>query len=203
MIGRDYTDYVLNDFSIVKKMKFHILESAEHTYKETLVAQINPDQLRFSFARREIKTGSSDTATDGPVFAGVPDGDINMELRYDIYDEYMARSMNDTLPMINIGLGTDGDKTSFKKFIEYVGNPLYYCYFKWGGFEHFGQIKNFSGQFTCFSRWGHPLKATAELTIERQEGPKNNIIRDGIIESSESADTGGMTALLVADTALR
>ena len=186
-----YRTGVLNDFSIVSKAVFYIMEKKDgifsgtygRTSEDPLPVQINPTSLNFDYGddkkTPEMFRGISwpDEINDIPRVqmpkSGLR-GSLNITLTYDVYDEYFVRTMDGLLT--SSLLGTDSDEmslmsesaTSLKKLTDYAGLMNFYVLFVWGNISYFGLLRKVDVDYHTFSRWGDPLKAEAKIEIEKQ-----------------------------------
>ena len=209
----DYRVSVLNDFSIVSKAVFYVLnceydEKHNQTYKviDKLPVQINPDHLYHAAAKKPQRGnfvsggGKSTESFDGSSYSS----SIEIQVYYDIYDDYLstgeglvtdARSgkislLNEeytTLPKL-LRLGTNrvyGNNNSYGQIPR--------VYFKWGEVEQFGIVSGVNAEYTAFSRWGSPLKCTASVTMELEEKPDNSIF--SLVNSAAEVYTKQMDML--------
>lgn len=195
---KDYRTSVLNDFSCVRKAFFQVYQASGHkTFPgktsdrilnvgfdpiEIFPVQINPNSISLDY----YDSNKLSKATDASIYAGGPAsiplrydnrGDINpgsvdLTLRYDIYDEYNARTMNGSIPENEISLHSDSNNspiTSLQKLRQYAGNTgRYFVLFTWGEIHVFGLLSSLDITYESFSRWGNPLSATTRVTINRQ-----------------------------------
>lgn len=194
---KDYRTSVLNDFSCVRKAFFQVYQASGHkTFPgkvndrilemgfdpiEIFPVQINPNSISLDYyAAKQQKTPDASIYAGGP--ASIPlrydnRGDINpgsvdLTLRYNIYDEYSARTMNGSIPENEISLHSDNNDspiTSLQKLRQYAGNTgHYFVLFTWGEIHIFGLLSSLDITYESFSRWGNPLSATTRVTIDRQ-----------------------------------
>lgn len=153
-------------------------------FKDPLPVQINPYEFSVTYG----ETGKSiapiensilsNTNKEEPECGGIPilkpkegrpePGNISIKLVYDIYDEYNVRTMNGIDPLTDFSLESE-THTSLKRLGQIASaGGRYYVLFKWGDMEYFGLISNVEVDYRAFSRWGHALKADANITIENQ-----------------------------------
>lgn len=191
-----YRTSVLYDFSIVSKAKFYVFEEDvaftqymfkrvdTGDFKDPLPVQINPYDFHVTYGSTGKSIGPIDnsilstTSADEPIFGGIPfirpkkgspePGSISIKLVYDIYDEYNVRTMDGINPLTDFSLESE-THTSLKRLGQIASSGgRYYVLFKWGDIEYFGLISNVEVDYRAFSRWGHALKAEADITIENQ-----------------------------------
>ena len=210
--GKSYRTGVLNDFSIVSKAAFYILRpdgGNGYTLEEKLPVQINPSEFRHNcmckvYSLRDATSNSDLKVEELP-------SSINIPLKFDIYDEYNARTLNGAgALMADVSL-MNKQLTSLPKLIENWGKTDTYTFFKWGQMEYFGIISNIDCTYTAFSRWGEPLKCDATVSIAEKEmdlaGGASIISKLGAagsnIEKAETKSNKITTGLLVASKALR
>ncbi len=223
-----YRTGVVNDFSIVDKAVFYILKPStmgnmiKWNLEDSLPVQINPEKFSYTSHTQTNMIGGigPDGQTHCATYHNIPGDDkhISIELKYDIYDEYMIGT-NDGASLSSISL-FDPERTTLPKLVSYAsGNNSTYtkglnsnkmtktCYamFVWGSIEYFGQLTGVSCDYTAFSRWGDPLKCTATVNMILEERRSNNIGMNtvyGQIKSYSSAShvankiALGMTAAL-------
>ncbi len=199
----DYRVSVLNDFSIVSKAVFYVL-NYEYDEKhvpgysviDILPVQINPDHLYHAAAKKPQMSnfisggGKSMESLDGSSHST----SIEIQVYYDIYDDYLstgegliteARStqislLNEnytTLPkLLSLGTNRNYGKNNSSGQIPRV------C-FKWGEIAHYGIVTGVNAEYTAFSRWGSPLKCTASVTMELDPEPEN-LMKTAVKEGS-------------------
>ena len=189
-----YRTHVLYDFSIVSKAKFYVFEEdtsifgkginykrADGEFKDPLPVQINPDEFDVTYGSTVKSIGPIENSIlndreDLP--GGIPlikpqEGrsdleEIEINLKYDIYDEYNVRTMDGTVPTADFSLESE-THTSLKRLGKIASSGgRYYVLFVWGNIEHFGLISSVNVNYTAFSRWGHPLKADVTVKIVEQ-----------------------------------
>ncbi len=192
----NYRTGVLNDFSTVSKAKFYVLESKGNNLilKDTLPVQINPSEFRLEcksnmFMLEGLKQNTNPLLGTG----GIPLvkrkrtrslEDIDIPLRFDIYDEYNVRTL-EGVDVITTDMSLTNEKlTSLPNLIKCwkEGN---YVKFMWGKIDYFGIISNISGTYSAFSRWGDPLKCDATVTLSEQ--PIDSADGGGIMTSINAA----------------
>ena len=188
--------YVLNDYSIVKKAAIRIYTTdngtalLEANTKLNLVSrlsvQINPNRFdsQFSLPESNILNGARDSGTKANAMQyrhANTLGEADIQLIFDIYDEYLVRS-GDGSGAGGILQGMSGGSfsltndniTALPRLIRYAqgcgetmetAQPCF-IYFQWGEVEHFGVYKNISVNYYAFSSDGNPLKATADIEID-------------------------------------
>lgn len=192
LLSSNYRTSVLNDFSIVSKAVFYIMKENSGLFSGTygrvtgespLPVQINPAELSFSYGDEKKDTryyrGLNLTKEAGmePPILKMPNsslgGELKIDLKYDIYDEYFVRTM-DGLVTSSL-LGTDSSEmslmsesaTSLKRLTDFAGLPGYYVLFVWGNISYFGLLNDVQVNYYAFSRWGDPLKANASVVIKK------------------------------------
>lgn len=212
----NYRKYVWNDFSIVEKARIQIISSGtaenpvtigscvpgeQHELKlvEDLPVQINPTELKYEHhidtrqVLHGLQSSSNRTVNENRrliSFGGErDDGSFVIPLIFDIYDEYNARTMNGTMTK-DFSLAYD-KSTSLPRLIYYSNLGYFYARFLWGDMAKFGLLSGVSAEYTAFSPWGQPLKATATVYITEQHvdgnDPKNLDIG---FSTSEFKNTG-------------
>ncbi len=173
---------VLYDFSIVKKAKFYEFTSSstgvgdKKTYvfnKHIYTIQINPREISASMGVPRLRDDPAlADNTQRHRSADYPnrENSLNIELRYDIFDEYMVRTGDGLLQgaFSDFDL-TSKDATSLRALMDGYNDPNLAYLFKWGPIEYFGHIESLDFSYTAFSRWGHPLKGLGNLRLS-QEG---------------------------------
>lgn len=204
--------YVWNDFSVgLEKAKIKILQckdliaqdltTAEFEEICELYVQINPSSFSSSYAMStrsilstlEIK-GDKEQPTPSFTFdSGSLNSSLDIKLDYDIYDEFMARTGNESYPTDSFSL-VDDKVTSLPMLTKYA-NGIYYAQLIWGDIKKFGLIRGVDVEYTAFSRWGQPLKAIATLRITEQPTDAAGKIPKITNESlSSAADTAKKVA---------
>lgn len=200
-----YRTSVLNDFSTVRKAFFQVYhdegykhpsfafskEMVNRNFKfvDQFPVQLNPNSLHLDYygkSKQQLKPIDSRFCAGVPLRTPDPSGggnagEVSIELKYNIYDEYNARTMNGAIPGSEISLHSDGQKvTSLEELRKYAGRFEYYTMFIWGDIHIFGFLEDLKVDYTAFSCWGEPLTATANITIQRQglEYDKNGIEKD-------------------------
>lgn len=188
-----YRTHVLYDFSIVSKAKFYVFEEdtsifgkginykrADGEFKDPLPVQINPDEFDVTYGSTVKSIGPIENSIlndrkDLP--GGIPlikpqepadTEEVEINLKYDIYDEYNVRTMDGVDPLSDFSLESE-THTSLKRLGKIASSGgRYYVLFVWGNIEHFGLISSVNVKYTAFSRWGHPLKADVTVKIVEQ-----------------------------------
>lgn len=213
VLGIKYRQSVLNDFSIVSKAKFYIVKQEEkeemgvkikvHTCEKILPVQINPHNISRN-SRKVFGRGKSlaEKLEKGQGISSHDDDSdtLDLELIYDMYDEYMVRTCDGLVTGISglvdkddfkdISL-KDKEATSLEELMKYAcgednyNSSNYFVLFKWGSLEYFGKITSLSCRYDVFSRWGEPLKANVSVTITQETDDKNKPI------TVENLDTAG------------
>ena len=176
-----YRTYVLNDASIVSKARFYILSNQvnsnnEFEIEKILPVQINPTSIRGAnlFPRPAQISGAGDPSDAAlhrlfSMYPNVNDDElkhnIDIELKYNIYDEYKAATMDGMLGAASSLSLENEDTTS----LYYLKNCVPHCtLFLWGDIQIFGVITSVDYTYESFSRWGNPLSATVTVTISEQ-----------------------------------
>lgn len=228
-VSKKHRTSVLYDFSSVKKAKFYEFQassgtSGDYTFKNHVYSvQINPSQLSayMGIRRVDAKPAMAPGVKEKRVVdASSRDYSLNIELRYDIFDEYMVRTADGLLQ----GVGHDFDltseeATSLGALINGYNDPTIAYLFKWGPIEYFGYIENLEFNYTAFSRWGHPLKGIGSLRLcqagmtlgpsgrtipwEKTDGAPEEKISRAAIESREAIEDLEVRAGIGVTQALR
>ena len=198
---KEYRQYVWYDYSIVEKAKIQIIESNgpiigscipgsqnELEFVEELPVQISPSSFRYEHSmdtndiRKEL-ISSRQSLAPGFVLHSFGDHETSSfdpELLFDIYDEYNARTGNGSIPT-DFSLANESDPvTSLQPLIKYAHENRYFARFIWGDMIKFGLLSGITVDYTAFSQWGQPLKATATLHIIEEptlNGAKNLSIK--------------------------
>ena len=223
-----YRTYVLNDASIVSKARFYMLNNQlnslnQFEIQKILPVQINPTSIQGanSFPRPAQISGAGDPsdAAIHRLFSVYPDIDdeklsheIKIDLRYNIYDEYKAATMDGMLGAASSLSLEDKDTTS----LYYLKNCVPQCtLFLGGDIQIFGVITEVDYTYESFSRWGNPLSASATVTITEQptgvDPTETKPLDSGRLSSAAQLGIKGFvaaeaitnTAALVASAALR
>lgn len=226
-LGTKYRQSVLNDFSIVSKAKFYIFEKKMHdvfNYKKVLPVQINPHNISQSSTKPEISNGSglANRLRQSQGISSVDSDTLDLELIYDIYDEYMVRTCDGLISGVsNVASGKDFTEMSLKNenatsLVELMkcasqqddyNSADIFVLFKWGSLEFFGKITSLSCRYEVFSRWGEPLKANVNVTMTQIGDNKglNNLssIAGTTVKTIEKAEMGFNTIALGMSTVLR
>ncbi|MDO4504393.1 MAG: hypothetical protein Q4B84_04585 [Clostridia bacterium] len=173
------------DVTLTKKLQRPMFKRVSTLdFKDPLPVQINPYEFEVTYG----ETGKSIVPIENSILSivdknapdcgGIPiikpkdgrpePGNISIKLVYDIYDEYNVRTMNGIDPLTDFSLESE-THTSLKKLGQIASaGGKYYVLFTWGDMEYFGLIKEVKATYKAFSRWGHALKADADITIENQ-----------------------------------
>lgn len=180
--------YVWRDFSVgLEKAKIKILQcegkdliaqdltKAKFEYICTLSVQINPSGFKSYYYRpaKSVTSGlevKGDKENNIPAMAldsGHTTSEFDPQLYYDIYDEFMARTADESYPSHSFSL-MDDKVTSLPMLYKYATTGIYYALFEWGDIRKFGLLHGVEVDYSAFSRWGQPLKATATLHIAEQ-----------------------------------
>ncbi|GMB10643.1 MAG: hypothetical protein NkDv07_0516 [Candidatus Improbicoccus devescovinae] len=193
-IVSNYRTSVLYDFSLVVKANIFILKVVEKdvtdlftkgpfgwSVKEALPLQLNPTSIKRNRGSQMKSADDSKKGLrsfDGPAVT-TPDNyvllfpdraqkaeDLELDLTFDIYDEYNMRTMNGTIPL-DISLA-DPDVVIIEHLFLYANTNNYWALFKWGPLVYFGKIRRVNFEYTTFSAYGEPLKGKGSLSIEKQ-----------------------------------
>lgn len=208
-VTKNHRKYVLNDFSIVEKARILILSikdknktfmsdaSDEFSVMYDLSVQVNPENFSFGY-RRDVYSVLSGlkSASKESSFPKVAPGsgydyyqnEIDIPLKFDIYDEYNARSANDAIP-VQFSLA-DSKFTSLPHLVNCVKEGIYYAQFLWGDIKLFGFLNGINVIYLAFSKWGQPLKADATLSIIPQPLPYGMEANITDFESKNITTTG-------------
>lgn len=193
----DYRDHTLYDFSNVVKAKLFVFElNNDRSVKECvdiLPFQINPrnyHRISDSIHGRDpeqldingidmLSYSSHDYDNSG---IGI------RELNFNIFDEYMARTMNGTLPIpININ-----EITIIDKLFKYA-NRNYVVVFQWAD-KYVLRIKKVECTYTSFSKYGEPLSADVEVTFANEYNYQE-LLKNSYVTSDKIADVAKVTAV--------
>lgn len=149
------------------------LEKVGNTCDQCFSVQINPDQIEITDRPGgEIgfrSAGALENSMEAPdcVFRkrdGKSDAStLLLTLKFDVFDEYKITSSDGLLP-VKCDLINDED-CALNRLRRLAGSTDKLVYFAWGPIEWVGFIQEVETDFTCFSRWGEPLKATARVRI--------------------------------------
>jgi hypothetical protein len=241
LFSSKFRTYVLNDFSPVVKAKFYILDCPDDTYprKYTLIGilpvQINPTNISGNYAlskdpnggRLTEKSLTEDTTVASSGGARGDDGSMNISLVFDVYDEYNAATSGGALGALS-SISLDSPNNEITSLWALRTCLSKHVLFMWGDIHYFGKLDRVSAEYTCFSPFGQPLKATANVEIKHEyvDGIIYNSSKDALAQAQKdpydevmkvlttegghgSADFGttletlGVTAGLVALKALR
>lgn len=188
MMGSNYRTGVVSDFSIVSKAVFYIfiedhrfpINTPERfRYQCALPVQINPDELKEDFTRKNsshqsIIAGANDSSEINISVKSNSDK-ISIELHYDIYDEYNIRTMDGLIStpdgnefFSNISLKNE-KLTSLPDLISYSRNDTVHTLFKWGTMKYFGVFEDLNCRYKAFSRWGEPLKCDVTVMLQIED----------------------------------
>lgn len=185
---------VLNDFSFVKKALFQVYfregqvdtqggKRFEWSFKmrEQFPVQINPSDIDIEFGksvrthdkgRKEMTTLGGSVPLTTILDEKYEPGTTTINLTYNIYDDYNARTANGALVENSVSLQSqdpdDESYTSLSKLKQYAGRTGYYVLFRWGEIHIFGILSDVSVKYTVFSPWGQPLVGDATVTIKQQ-----------------------------------
>ena len=178
--------YVWNDFSVgIQKAQLKILSplpdaavmtkfdpSVTLNLEHTLSVQLNPEHFDFSYNIESTvpvpsieKNGDNNSPAPTAINYSNINGDLTIPLIYDIYDEFMARTGNESYPELTGFSLVDASATSLPMLIEDVTSVGKYGMLVWGEIRQFGFLKGIDVHYTAFSRWGQPLKANVDLRI--------------------------------------
>ncbi len=196
-LGANYRTNVLYDFSLVSKAVFHIFKDGgsdssvspfspsdprlafrfprKINYLEALPVQINPTDIRLRYGNmisreQDHIAQTSKSLGNYEVIRKTRErsqDQINIDLNYDVYDEYMVRTSEGMICSDSMSLLSSND-TSLKRLSEFSGMPNIYVLFEWGDIEYFGIFESMDVTFSTFSQWGIPLKASANIDISKQ-----------------------------------
>ena len=184
MAGSTYRTGVVNDFSIVTKAVFYVLEekNGKYTVTDRLPVQINPSSItRESEVNVKSLAGLKGSVNDiisESFGASDYSNSMYLDLIYSIFDEYNIRTMDGLVgggtrgDMIFTELSLENEKvTSLPNLRKLCGSGKRVL-FKWGLTEVVGQLSNVKCEYTAFSRWGEPLECHAAVTLQLE--PKNS-----------------------------
>jgi hypothetical protein len=210
-----YRQSVLNDFSAVVKAVVFILHASPGTgigpqfsyaVKEILPLQINPSGItHIRSSRRSLDIPIKPLGGQkGVEWKGRrshdEDDDLEIDLIFDIYDEYQALTMHGTAP-ISLSLADEGT-VIIQKLFKYANNGSYHAFFNWGDMAQLGPIRSVSMEYKCFSPYGEPLKGSGKLVISKQLEPSEvGTIASKIISAYMKASTVLTVAEKVAEQA--
>ena len=214
---RNYRTSVMYDFAPVVKAKFYIYPMVNdkvmmNEILATLPVQVNPNFMEMEAANtvERIQT-ISETAGANPKgtfrITGKKSDNFEVELTLDVYDEYMAQTANDSIPLIGTSI-LDERAFIFQDLRYYVTSPTetnlrYVARFVWGsGIDVFGILQDVSINISCFSRWGTPLKGTARVKMFLIPAPDNSPV-SALKTAWDRAEEIATVTALVASEALR
>lgn len=195
----DYRDHTLYDFSNVVKAKLFVFELEENeSVKECvdiLPFQINPSSYRrisdgiHSRDPEQIDINGIDVlSTSSQDYDNTAIG--IRDLSFNIFDEYMARTMNGTLPIpININ-----EITIIDKLFEYAKRK-YVVVFQWAD-KYVLRIKRVECTYKSFSKYGEPLSADVEVTFAYEYGYKE-LLKNHYVTSDRMIDVAAVTSVSV------
>lgn len=192
----DYRDYTLYDFSNVVKAKLFVFkietDGSTSSCKDILPFQINPE--KYNRISDSIHTRDPDqldiNGIDSLANNENDDGIGINTLKFNIFDEYHAQTMNGTLPIpVNINKITIIDKL-FK-----YANRDYVVVFQWSD-KYVLRIKSVSCEYTSFSKFGEPL--VAEVTVKfANECLYQHLLNDISVKTERIFDVATVTAMSV------
>jgi len=182
----NYRTSVLNDFSIVTKAVFHVVQlftegnGSRYEITETLPVQINPDNIRMEHSvdlsgAKGLRLSTTDPTEMNRSTETSQRSNLRLDLDYDIYDEYIMRTGGAGIAssIVDSSVGNVSLKnenfTSLPKLIQTAQAANRYVIFKWGEIEYFGIITEITPNYVTFSRYGEPLKAKVEVNIAKQD----------------------------------
>ncbi|MDR1240695.1 MAG: hypothetical protein LBK29_02320 [Oscillospiraceae bacterium] len=196
-----YRTSVMYDFSSVVKAVIFIVRarpgiSPIHPYdydaEEALPVQVNPQKLKRNRAEQKaIDLPLPPVDPKSVSYALVGGGknkeeELTLDLEFDIYDEYNARTRNGAAPFafsrtpLDFSLSLANENfVIIEKLFQYSNTQDYFALFRWGDIEFFGSITSVDCEYSCFSPYGEPLKAKVGVTIRHQSLGKS----DGIEKS--------------------
>lgn len=212
ILGPNYRTYVLNDFSLVRKAVFFILKSSggsnaiKYSVAESLPVQINPCSIS-----QKVGAQSFEYDTLGNLKNPHTDKEqvLEVELKYNIYDEYKVSTLDGAIPR-DLSL-TNKNVVTLEKLKSYAGKlstedaDLCRTLFKWGDMEWFGALLFVDVEYTSFSRWGDPLSATAKVGIQKEylSGFSSGIYaKDDEDKPSSSEKLGGLAKAAISTYSL-
>ena len=174
--------YVWYDYSIVEKAKIQLIESTQPIdsfvpgahgtegylhFSSEVPVQINPSEFRYENALEPH--GITDRLNNSPwrvryTLGDHPQNQFTQTVIFDIYDEYNARTANGSIPT-DFSLMNATALPVLIEFANLSGDMMHLARFMWGAVVKFGILVGVSVDYTAFSQWGQPLKATATLNM--------------------------------------
>lgn len=180
--NKDLRKYVWYDYSIVEKAKIQLITSTQPVdsfvpgasgtedylnFDSEVPVQINPSEFRYehSLDPQSITNRLASAPWRARYTLGDhPQNQFSQTVIFDIYDEYNARTANGSIPT-DFSLMNTTALPFLIKFAGESGDKMHLVRFMWGSVVKFGILVDVSVDYTAFSQWGQPLKATAALNI--------------------------------------
>lgn len=174
---------VLYDFSYVQKARFYVynvnnrgviqIDRGTGGLLDVLYFQINPQTMKMSSdAARRITSPrdnvEGDNAELGPKGTGKTYAveALTIPLIYNLYDEFSVGTMDGLLSVYCDDTDLMSTKaTSLQRLIDLGRLNDVGVLFKWGTFKYFGAISSVNITYESFSRFGNPLTASGDITI--------------------------------------
>ena len=194
LLSHSYSAGVLNDFSVVEKATFTLIQLGDINnpesvdFSETIPVQINPSDLVFQYSSpvSYVAAGLNDlggTMSSETYHEG--ESSLSLTLYYDFYDEYNARSASGALGFLESFHLMNEKFSSLETLISFTQkqtNP--HVLFRWGDINFYGVIESLSPAYRAFSQWGQPLKAEVSVTIQGDNSPSHEEIKNGAMQSA-------------------
>lgn len=194
LLGHSYSAGVLNDFSVVEKATFTLIQLGDINnpdsvdFSETIPVQINPSDLVFQYSSPAsyVAAGLNDlggTMSSETYHEG--ESSLSVTLYYDFYDEYNARSASGALGFLESFHLMNKKFSSLERLILFTQeqkNP--HVLFRWGDINFYGVIESLSPAYRAFSQWGQPLKAEVSVTIQGDNSKSHESIKNGAMQSA-------------------
>ena len=195
LLGHSYSEGVLNDFSVVEKATFTLIQIGDINnpdsvdFSETIPVQINPSDLVFQYSSpvSYVAAGLNDlggTMSSETYHEG--ESSLSVTLYYDFYDEYNARSASGALGFLESFNLMEEKFSSLARLISFANeqtNP--HVLFRWGSeISFYGVIESLSPAYRAFSQWGQPLKAEVSVTIQGDNSKSHESIKNGAMQSA-------------------
>lgn len=195
LLGHSYSAGVLNDFSVVEKATFTLIQIGDINnpdsvdFSETIPVQINPSDLVFQYSSpvSYVAAGLNDlggTMSSETYHEG--ESSLSVTLYYDFYDEYNARSASGALGFLESFNLMEEKFSSLARLISFANeqtNP--HVLFRWGSeISFYGVIESLSPAYRAFSQWGQPLKAEVSVTIQGDNSKSHESIKNGAMQSA-------------------
>ena len=220
--GEDDSSFPFNLMDKTSEFRF----SGKLTHKEALPVQINPNSIRINYGgtigssrqknttpKTSSRLGNYEIVRKANEYSG---GAFDIDLEYDVYDEYMMRTAEGVIGKSSMSLLSSND-TSLRKLCEFSCMPDIYVLFEWGDIECFGIFESVNTTFNTFSQWGIPLKASANINIRKQvlettidhkeKSPKSTTVISTAdfakMKSYRTLENVALTSQLIATQALR